>query len=119
MRSRFSCTECSADVIVPLKVTTVSCRRCGDVSFVNDGAPRRYYPALSMYPIDHQSDCSAVSKWMLPWTRPIRAGVYDCRFRHTEPHVIRLRWNGAGFVVPDTGERVSMRYFLTWRGMLA
>lgn len=117
----FQCTECGVAVTIPLKVKTVSCRRCGDVSFVNEGNVRRVYPALHMYPVDTKHDHGSdypLSIWMLPWTRPVRQGFYDCRFRHTEPNVIRLWWNGVSFTTAD-GQRVSMTQFLTWRGLLA
>lgn len=119
--SSFQCTECGAAVVIPLKCKTVSCRRCGDVSFVNDGAPRRVYPALHMLPVDHPHEFGPdypLSKWMLSWTRPVTSGNYHVRFRHTEPTVYIARWDGVAFRTP-TGERVRMGNFLTWRGLLA
>jgi hypothetical protein len=117
----FKCTECGAVVNIPLKLKSVTCPDCGDGSFVNDGAVRRMYPGLHMYPVDHAHSHGAdypPSKWMLPWTRPVIPGNYDVRFRHTEPAVLRLRWNGACFVTAE-GQRVQMTQFLTWRGALA
>lgn len=122
MATKFQCADCGVWVIIPSRsISTVSCRRCGTTYFSNHGAtPSKFYPSLSMYPVDTPiTPCSCVSPWMLPHTRPIRAGIYECRFRTIEPNIIPLRWNGVGFVVPDTGERVAMSHFLTWRGVLA
>lgn len=121
MTTKFQCADCGVWVIIPSRsIRTVSCRRCGTTYLCNDGGVSKFYPSLSMFPVDTPiTPCSCVSMWMLPWTRPIRHGLYDCRFRTIEPNIIRLRWNGAGFVVPDTGERVAMSHFLTWRGVLA
>lgn len=120
MRSIFRCTECGASVTVPLTVKSVSCRRCGDVSFVNDGAVRRVYPTLHMLPVDAPRPDSdyPLSKWMLPWTRPVMPGNYHLRFRHTEPQAFVAWWDGVKFTTSD-GQRIDMRNFLTWRGLLA
>lgn len=117
----FACCECGTNVVIPIVVKTVSCRHCGDVYFIGElGNVRRVYPSLHMQPVTHPLPCSnyPLSKWMMPWTRPIRAGIYHCRFRHTEPHIIELMWQGAFFVVPSTGERVDTSHLLTWRGVL-
>lgn len=56
------------------------------------------------------------SPWMLPQTRPLEPGVYECRFRGVEP-VLPLWWDGRGFNVSETDSRaVQMGTFLTWRG---
>jgi hypothetical protein len=95
----------------------VMCNRCGETYFCNnDEPPRKFYPSLSMRPSGTEG---VASKWMLTHTRPILTGIYECRFRHTEPNVIPLMWNGASFVAPNTGERISMLNFMTWRGVLA
>lgn len=117
----YKCTECGAAVRIPVVVTTVSCKRCGDTLFVNDGPVRRVYPALHMLPIDTKHTNGPEyppSKWMLPWTRPVVNGWYDCRFRNTEPHVLRLWWNGRTFTT-GKGEPVNCSFLLTWRGLLA
>ena len=115
----FRCTECGAWVRIPYakSVKNVSCHRCGEVFFCNvDGKPpRKMYPALSMYPIGISGP---VSKWMPTTTRPIRVGLYETRFRTTEPSTYLLQWDGVRFLVPSTSERVQMRHFLTWRGVL-
>lgn len=119
MFNTMRCTECSAWVTLPYakSVNTVSCQRCGTTYFCNmDGPPRKFYPALSMHPIDVQG---VASIWMPTHTRPVKPGDYECRFRNTEPNILLLRWNGAAFVVPETGERVQMIHFLSWRGALA
>lgn len=116
MSSDFKCSECAAWVNIPRALKTVTCRRCGEVYFCNDGEPRKMYPALSMYPADTDG---VVSKWMPTHTRPVREGLYEARFRNIEPAVVLVVWNGVRFVVPFTGERIQMREFLTWRGVLA
>lgn len=54
----------------------------------------------------------------MPWrgapTRPIDAGVYECRFRDIEPRILSLEWNGAAFFYQ--GQRVRMSTFMAWRG---
>jgi hypothetical protein len=120
MSRYFQCAECGVAVQIPRGLKTVRCRRCGDSSFITDGVPRRMYPALHMHPVnyDHGLKDYPSSIWMQTHTRPVRPGIYECRFRHTEPNVIPLLWNGVSFVVPSTGERVVMTQFLTWRGCL-
>ena len=109
------CSECGTTVALPSSVKTVTCRRCGEVYFVNDGEePRRFYPSFKMYPFEHDG---IESKWMPTFTRPLRTGTYQCRFRNTEPNVIDLYWDGWCFRA--LGLRVRMTEFLTWRGMLA
>jgi len=119
MRNEFRCCECGTLVFLPSTVKTVSCRRCGETYFCNDDKPpRKFYPALSMYPVDTAD--GAVSKWMPSHTRPIKPGAYDVRFRHTEPHILRAWWNGSRFVTMDGEPRpIVMTQFLAWRGMLA
>jgi hypothetical protein len=122
MSSDFQCSECAAWVNIPRVLKTVTCRRCGEVYFCNDGEPRKMYPALSMHPMSAlrvQELTGVLSKWMPTHTRPLIVGCYECRFRTTEPNVIQLLWNGTRFVVPSTSERVQMQHFLTWRGVLA
>lgn len=114
------CLECGRTVAVPLSVKTVSCPRCGDAYFVNNGPPRRAYPALHMCPVDHahnEGPDYPFSKWMLPHTRPIVPGVYHVRFSCTEPRVLIAHWDGGAFRTAD-GQRVCMRTFMTWRGIL-
>ena len=116
MRKTLQCDECRALITLPATVKTVSCSRCGETYLVNDGnPPRRLYPALHMYPVTVEG---VESIWMPTQTRPIRHGLYECRFRTTEPHVLRLHWNGRRFLA-STGEPVAMGEFLTWRGVLA
>lgn len=120
MLKSYRCCECGTSVIVPKVVSTVTCQRCGDVSFVTDGIVRRMYPALHMYPVTHQlpDPQYPFSKWMPTGTRPVVSGLYHARFRHTEPHVLTLQWTGCKFV-DSSGTRVAMSQFLTWRGVLA
>lgn len=114
------CTECGANVAVPLSLKTVSCTRCGDAYFVIDATMRRMYPMLHMLPVDHPLPCDGypLSKWMMPHTRPIIAGNYHVRFRHTEPEVLIAHWDAVCFRAPNR-QRVDMRNFMTWRGLLA
>lgn len=118
MRHEYVCAECGASNHLPLVVKTVTCHRCGDVCLVTDGKLTRFYPSLHMMPIDYvpADSCYAVSKWMPTHTRPVASGVYECRFRHIEPTVLRLWWNGVAFL--HAGKRVDMTQFLTWRGVL-
>lgn len=109
-----NCVECGTAFAVPKSVKTVSCRRCGCTHFADTG--NKFYPALSMHPID--TDGGVTSMWMLPYSRPIIQGLYECRFRHCEPDVVTLRWDGARFVAPRTGERIAMEQFMSWRGAL-
>ncbi len=110
------CTECGA-TIAPSATSTVRSRRCGDVYYTETG--RRVYPALHMYPVTHPRDPGyPLSKWMLPWTRPLMPGMYHVRFTSTEPRVLLAWWDGANFVNMQ-GERVCMTDFLSWRGVLA
>lgn len=120
MLKHYACTECGHPVSLPLSesIKTVTCPRCGDVSMIHDGNVRRIYPALHMHPIDHVGELAAVSKWMPTRSRPVRPGWYDCRFRTTEPHVLRLQWDGKHWY-SAANERVDTRQFLSWRGMLA
>lgn len=120
MHTNFKCCECSAWVNIPYakSIKTVSCHRCGETYFCNDDLPpRKFYPALSMHPIDTAG--GVPSKWMPTTTRPVRPGNYECRFRSTEPAHVQLYWTGVMFAVPSTKERVQMRDFLSWRGVLA
>lgn len=56
------------------------------------------------------------SPWMLPHTRPLAAGCYQCRFRDIDA-VLPLWWDGRGFNVSETDSRaVQMGTFLTWCG---
>lgn len=113
----FECTECGTGVRTP-PTATMSCRRCGTVYWTDSG--NKFYGCMSTHPIDYRAPdgFGHVGCWMLPWTRPLRSGRYECRFRHTEPHVLTLLWDGATFTTLD-GKRVQMTQFLTWRGMLA
>lgn len=118
MQSTYCCVECGAANCFSPQLKTVSCRKCGDVCFItNSELGGRMYPSLHMYPID-TIECIE-SKWMLPWTRPVRTGIYEVRFRTTEPHVLQAWWNLRDFVTIDTKKRIAMRDFLTWRGVLA
>ena len=116
----FRCTECHTNVAVPrAALKTATCKRCGEVYLLP--SQQRIYPSLHMRPIDiapPADGCCAVSKWMPTETRPIEQGFYDCRFRHTEPRVFRLYWNGVTFIT-GKGQRVALHNFLTWRGLLA
>lgn len=120
----YECGECRTQTALPLRrsgIKTVTCRRCGDVRFVNDGKlGERMYPSLHMLPVDHipHDGCGALSKWMPTHTRPVVVGDYHVRFRHLDPSVLIARWDGKHFVAA-AGQRVSMTNFLTWRGLLA
>lgn len=118
MQQQYTCAECGASNHLPSVVKTVTCHRCGDVCFVTSGVVTRAYPSLHMKPIDYvpADGCSAVSKWMPTQSRPVEPGTYECRFRSTEPHVLRLHWNGIAFL--HGGKRVNLSAFLTWRGVL-
>ena len=84
----------------------------------NDDGWRRMYPALHMFPLTNLRDPNPTySKWMPTRTRPVFHGEYDVRFRHTEPAVLRLMWDGRRW---HSGEQpVDSRNLLTWRGVLA
>lgn len=142
MQSHYQCTECGTAVRIPLcnkprystagfkgcithrnvtlraPIPTVTCPRCGDVSDIDEqGHVQRRYSALHMMPVDH--DDGTLSKWMLPHTRPIRPGLYQCKFRHTgDSFGPSLRWTGYYFACP-LGRRVDCTQLLTWRGVLA
>lgn len=123
MQPTYCCVECGAANRFSPQLKTVSCRKCGDVCFITNGElGGRMYPSLHMYPIDVAGG-GVESKWMLPWTRPVREGWYELRFRTTEPHIIRALWsNGVFWGVTQVNhpyERIAMRDFLTWRGVLA
>lgn len=80
----------------------------------------KIYPALRAYPVTTGN--GELTAWMLTHTRPIVPGLYDVRFRHTEPHVLQLWWSArppACWRVPGTYEPVSDDQFLSWRGRLA
>ena len=115
----FQCSECCAIVRLPLSPTirSVTCPRCGDVSMITDGRVRRVYPALHMRPIGTPD--GVVSKWMDGRVRPVAAGMYECRFRHLEPAVLPLYWDGACFREGIGGRRVQCVGLLAWRGWLA
>ena len=123
MSTAFNCCECGRAIPLPRSVKTVSCARCGDVYLCNDGAPpRRMYLSLHMLPLDapSPSDIPAdypPSRWMQPHTRPIRPGLYECKFRHTGEAVFVLEWTGYYFM--HFGPRVDCTQLLTWRGVLA
>lgn len=114
MTEFYTCAECRALNRRPVSVKTSACVRCGDVTWLHDGKWGRFYPMLHMLPATADGP---VSKWMPGTTRPVVAGLYDTRFRHTEPTVIRLLWDGRHFVAPD-GRRVEMTQFLSWRGVM-
>jgi hypothetical protein len=117
MQPTYCCVECGAANRFSPQLKTVSCRKCGDVCFITNGElGGRMYPSLHMRCLEVDG---VESKWMLPWTRPLQAGTYELRFRTTEPHIIRAWWNLRDFVTIDTKERIAMRDFLTWRGVLA
>lgn len=117
----FTCERCGSSNVLsawhkqPGENRPARCRRCGAVHSINNGkllgviSPR-------MLPLIPRGD-QRVSPWQLPHTRPIEEGFYDCRFSDTEPHILRLWWNGRNFQVDwvDT-RRVAMRTFLSWRG---
>lgn len=122
MRRTFQCEECRTVGYVPSGgIKTAICARCGDVYFCDEGrVTRRVYPALHMFPIDVEREPNyPFSKWMPTHTRPIMAGLYHLRFRHTEPNVIVAWWDGHCFRDRRNGVRLVMTQFLTWRGVLA
>lgn len=118
MQSHFQCSECCASVRLPLSpaIKSVTCPRCGDVSFIrDDGSVRRVYPALHMRP--NGTPDGVPSKWMSAKHRPVVPGAYDCRFRTTEPVILFLHWDG--HVFRSEGLRVQCSELLAWRGVLA
>lgn len=114
-----NCLDCREWMRVPRFVRTMSCPACGCKYLIVDGAVTKFYPSLSMHPVTHVAPdgIGVLSMWMPGTTRPIRIGEYDCRFRHTEPNEVLLRWNGYTFTY--NGQGVDMTHFLSWRGRLA
>lgn len=116
----FECERCDQPVIVSTyarqRMETPQaerCRKCGAVHSILRGSASIISPVMA--PIDA---AGRVSPWMLPWTRPVARGWYECRFTDVEPRVLRLWWNGLYFVSMDTwsGKRIRMQTFLSWRG---
>lgn len=120
MNLNFHCAECGAKITAPRArdITTVSCSNCGDVYFVGvDRPPRRFYPALHMRPITTPN--AVESKWMPSHTRPIVAGDYEVKFRHTGDSVLVLTYHPGSRAFYSGTHRVNVAHLLTWRGMLA
>jgi hypothetical protein len=118
--STFKCAECGVWVTLPYakSIKTVRCHRCGTAYYCDEpGPPRKFYPALSMFP-NNEVVGGPSSEWMPTHTRPVRPGLYDCRFRHIDPATIELWWDGRHFLTPD-GKRVDMSQFLSWSGVYA
>ena len=116
MIDTFMCSECCAQVRLPLSpaIRSVTCARCGDVSFITDGKVRRVYPALHMRPVNTPD--GVVSKWMDSRVRPVAAGMYECRFPQGE---LTLLWDGACFRDVGSYMRVRCATLIAWRGWLA
>lgn len=101
-----SCEQCGTQLLRPFSrlVLTMRCRRCGCVYHV-DG--ERISPF--MRPVE---EGRTLSPWMLPHTRPVEPGDYECEFRNVGR--LTLHWDGLMFT--HGGRRVQMRDLKTWRG---
>jgi hypothetical protein len=89
------------------------CRRCGATHGV-----LRNGDASVISPVTHPlDDGTRRSPWHLPDCRPIRIGLYELRFSHTEPQVFMFQWDGTSFRDTTTGQRIRMDKFLSWRGV--
>jgi len=115
-KDHYDCKRCGTRVVFGQYIKTVwakpqpdRCPRCGavhavllgDVDVISPvvlplGAPGRTMP------------------WQLPHTRPIVAGMYECRFSDCEPTILVLHWDGRNFI--HDGKRVRTATFLSWRG---
>lgn len=116
MRDGFDCANCKAHVVFsPMlramwsKPQPCRCQRCGTVHGVMEGEVE----VISPFPLPVGEGVKRMP-WMLPQTRPIKLGIYEVRFRSTEPRVLRLYWCGRYF--RHEGKRVDMSDFLSWRG---
>lgn len=107
-----NCEQCGSGLLPPHMarkcVTTLRCKRCGCVYRAEGVELDRISP--DMVPLGMGVK---LSPWMLPWTRPVVTGFYDCRFSDVA-QVLRLHWNGRWF--EHDGQRVLMTTFQTWRG---
>jgi hypothetical protein len=90
-----------------------SCWRCGAVHSILGSEATVISPVNA--PLDAAPTNARRSPWMLPWTRPVLLGLYECRFSDLEPHMIVLRWDGHRWRAADD-RPVSDRTFLSWRG---
>jgi hypothetical protein len=91
----------------------VACSKCGSSHVLHKGS----LEAINPRPLASDSDGLRVMPWRDASTRPIDAGLYECRFAEIEPEIIRLMWNGSYFM--HNGARVAMRGFIAWRGKWA
>lgn len=105
-----NCHYCSSP-LQPFAPSNIRCGRCGAVHH-SDGTV--ISPKMIAVPTDGYW---RASPWMLPHTRPLELGNYECRFSDTEPTLLVLQWDGARFTYQ--GQRVRMATFMTWRGQWA
>ena len=91
------------------------CRRCGAQHGVLRNGDADVISPITL-PI---KELGRLSPWQLPDCRPIKVGVYELRFSHTEPRMFRFMWDGVCFRDPGTSMRVKMDRFLSWRGVWA
>lgn len=92
----------------------VSCMNCGSSHWLLKGETGHINPE----PLPSDSDGMITMPWRDRSTRPINAGIYECRFTDTDPHVLRLMWNGSHFsgLVDGQWKRIKMTTFRAWRG---
>lgn len=114
----FDCHNCKRPVSFPafLRARWATpqphrCPWCGTVHAVLNGQ----VDVISPFPLPIGEGCpNRWMPWQLPYTRPIKPGRYECRFRSIEPVRLILEWDGRHF--RHDGKRVSMVDFLSWRG---
>jgi hypothetical protein len=112
----YTCTQCGYPCELSTWVlsrwenpTADRCRHCGMVHCVQRGHPAvAISPPMLPYGVGGRT-----SPWMLPWTRPVSAGLYECRFGGGN-RIILLFWNGKRFTYQE--QPVAMTTFTSWRG---
>lgn len=124
MKIEFRCGNCHAmnDVShwvrnnpLPSNARPQRCRKCGAQHGVYRNGDAAVISPITL-PI---TEDGRLSPWHLPDCRPIRYGVYELRFSHTEPRIFRFMWDGGCFRDPQTMQRIKMDRFLSWRGVWA
>ena len=106
----WTCAECSSSIPrFDPKIEIYRCPRCGASHFNGE--------LMGPSTTGMSDACEYVSGWRPHTTRPAFAGAYDCRFRSTEPAVLRLDWDGTDW--RHLGLIVDPVDFLAWRGQWA
>lgn len=91
------------------KPTVARCHYCGMVHSVTEGVVSPISPRMLPLGVG-----TRMSPWMLPWNRPLSAGMYECKFGELR---VQLWWNGWCFTPGYNDKRcVSTRTLSSWRG---